>query len=759
MTLNGGAFASGTPVVTEGIYELAVSASDLAGNTASQLLSFVVDVTPPAISITGVADGQLVNTDLIAQIAIADVNLNASTTLLNGAPYVSGTPISSEGVYQLAVDANDLASNTSAREVQFEIDKTPPVIEITGVTGGEYRSGIVTPVIAATDINLETVTITLDGAPFVSGTPITADGVHTITVEAIDGAGNSTTASRTFTIDTLPPAIVINGVADGDNVNVDVIPGISITYINLASSSITLNGQPFVSGTPVSTEGNYELVVSADDLAGNQSSTTLNFIIDKTPPAIDIAGVTDGLLTNAIVTPVISVIDIHLATQSVTLNGSPFVSATPVTAEGEYQILVTAGDIAGNTSSAQLSFEIDTTPPAIDVSGIAEGDFYAGGVVPTVNVTDKNLTGSTVTLNGAPFVSGTEVSAEGEYVLAVEASDGAGNSSATEVNFVIDLTPPEIALTGIDEGVSSPAAVTIDAAFTDTWLATTELLLNGAPYVSGTAITDEGDYLVTAAATDLAGNETTASVGFNIDLTPPLVEITGVEDGAYYNTCRTPVVSVTDERLNTVDIQLDGAPYETPAEVCADGEHILTVVADDLAGNAVDVLLTFTIDTVAATITVTGVEDGGIYNSARIIDIDVVDDALDTVTITLDGAPFNSGGEVASEGNHVLEVEAVDLAGNTASTTITFTIDLTPPLTPIVTSPADFSVVEVSSVDITGTAEPESVVEISNAGVTSSAITGIDGNFFVPGVPLVEGLNVITLTAIDRRCCNTQYYL
>jgi hypothetical protein len=62
--------------------------------------------------------------------------------------------------------------------------------------------------------------------------------------------------------------------------------------ITFLEGTATLNTVPFTSGTTVSAEGTYELIVT--DLAGN--ITTIDFVIDKTDP--EVTGVEDGMYYN-----------------------------------------------------------------------------------------------------------------------------------------------------------------------------------------------------------------------------------------------------------------------------------------------------------------------------------------------------------------------------------------------------------------------------------------------------------------------------
>ena len=77
------------------------------------------------------------------------------------------------------------------------------------------------------------------------------------------------------------------------------------------------------------------------DLTYVKNGNPVSFTIDKTPPVITVTGVINGALTNATVTPVVTVSDAHPGTQMIIiLNGQPFSSGTAVSAEGSYTLVV-----------------------------------------------------------------------------------------------------------------------------------------------------------------------------------------------------------------------------------------------------------------------------------------------------------------------------------------------------------------------------------------------------------------------------------
>ncbi len=180
-----------------GDYIAALKASDT--KTVAQTWFRVVDLTPPVVTITGVVNNGCYNTPS-PDITITDCHLSSQGILLNGNPYVSGTPISTDGNDVLTATGSDLGGNVTTRAVHFTVDTVAPIITIMGVTNGATYTANVTPVITITDANLVSSTTTLDGIPYVSGTPITASGTHVLSVSASDCAGNQSSRSISFSI-------------------------------------------------------------------------------------------------------------------------------------------------------------------------------------------------------------------------------------------------------------------------------------------------------------------------------------------------------------------------------------------------------------------------------------------------------------------------------------------------------------------------------------------------------------------------------
>ena len=131
-----------------------------------------------------------------------------------------------------------------------------------------------------------------------------------------------------------------------------------------------------------------------------------------------------------------------------------------------------------------------TTAPVI--SNVTEGGMYNQAVTPRFN-------SGTALLNGAPFTSGTTVTADGDYTLAVTNSIG-----TTTIHFTVDNHPPIVA------GVTQNGVYTISPVITFNEGTAT---LSGFPFNSGDTVQTEGEHVLIV--TDRAGNTTTVRFSFH----------------------------------------------------------------------------------------------------------------------------------------------------------------------------------------------------------------------------------------------------
>jgi subtilase family serine protease/flagellar hook assembly protein FlgD/fibronectin type 3 domain-containing protein len=199
-TATPGTFESAALKLADGDYSLSLRARDSAGNLAqTSAQAFAVDSTAPVITISGVADGDLLNHAVTPQISVADAHPAALRITLNGQPFSSGTAISSGGDYTLRAEADDEAGNSAAEEISFTLDFVAPVVSVSTpvhgstVTVAEQVISGSTEALASVQIDAPGLVTTLkagaDGQ--FSSVPATLQpGLNTLRLRATDRAGN-----------------------------------------------------------------------------------------------------------------------------------------------------------------------------------------------------------------------------------------------------------------------------------------------------------------------------------------------------------------------------------------------------------------------------------------------------------------------------------------------------------------------------------------------------------------------------------------
>ncbi len=108
------------------------------------------------------------------------------------------------------------------------------------------------------------------------------DGEYTVRIKAVDKAGNSANYTYTYTLDTTPPRIKIEGVSNGATYNSTIFPQVTVMDIHLKEYSTLLNGKPY-NGEPIKFDGSYVLEVTASDEAGNSAHEKITFTLNGIP--------------------------------------------------------------------------------------------------------------------------------------------------------------------------------------------------------------------------------------------------------------------------------------------------------------------------------------------------------------------------------------------------------------------------------------------------------------------------------------------
>ncbi|HAB2447847.1 TPA_asm: Ig-like domain repeat protein, partial [Salmonella enterica subsp. diarizonae] len=716
--------------VPEGKHTLVVEAIDIAGNKATQALGFTIDTTLSVPTITldtandsGVAGDNITNektpgftingidADAIrvaVQVTHNGTNQEVELTQIGGQWHF--TPASNwvDGNYTLTVKVEDRAGNVSQSaplavtiDTQTEInnivlvnDTGMPDDNLTNALRPEFR------VTVPEDVNA--VRLSIDGGKTwvdakktsagvwdYSWTTDITEGVHTLTVEATDIAGNTATRTLDFTVDTTlsVPTITLDTANDsgvaGDNITNEKTPGFTINGIDTDASrvvvtvthdgksedvALTKNGGGWTF-TPDSawTDGRYTLTVTVEDDAGNiRHSAPLAVTVDtrtgiNSIELVNDSGVAGDNLTNEMrphfrvevpedVNAVRLSIDggktwMHASKSAAGVWDYSWLTDVP---EGTYTLTVEATDIAGNTATRTLDFTVDTTL-----------------LVPTITLDNADDTG--------------------------ERGDNLTNRP--QPNFILQHIDADVA--------SVVVSVTHDGT-TSVFDASQEA--GGGRFTPDRDWTD-GSYTLSVTVTDKAGNVSqstplTVTVDTHISIGKvELINDSGVVGDNMTNDIHPQFRVTVPEDVNSVRLSIDGGAtwvkatqgaagiwdYTWPDDV-KDGKYTLQVEATDKAGNTITRMLEFTIDTTLTTPTIaldhkddSGITGDNLTNAKKpgfiLGNIDV-DASRVVVQVTHDGkseevALTKSGGQWSftptapwGDGSYTLTVTVEDKAGN-----------------------------------------------------------------------------------------------
>ncbi|HEP0854380.1 TPA: Ig-like domain-containing protein [Enterobacter asburiae] len=389
--------AADAQALGDGTWTVNVSGKDAAGNTVSGSQTIGVDTTAPTLSVDTLAQDNIINAAEHSQPLTLTGKTNAEagqivTVTLNGKNY--NATVGSDGTWSVTLDVNDVQA--------------------------------------------------------------LSEGNHTLTVNVSDKAGNGSSVTADFTVDTAAPIVTIHTVAGDDILNISeqgqahIISGLASGAAAGDVVTVTLGGQTFTGvvladgswsvGVPASVlgalgEGNHTLSVSVTDAAGNTGSATHGITLSGHPPEFTIDAISQDNVLNAqeamqslSLTGTSNLPD--GSTVTVTLNNVSYQATVengiwavqvPVSdvlnlANTLYTVSVSGTDSVGNSGSAEANLLVDTVLPQVIINTFA-GDNLVNNAEAGV---DQTLSGR---VTGAAAGDTVSITAGGKSYTATVGSD------------------------------------------------------------------------------------------------------------------------------------------------------------------------------------------------------------------------------------------------------------------------------------------------------------------------------------------------
>ncbi|HEX4955081.1 MAG TPA: DNRLRE domain-containing protein [Thermoanaerobaculia bacterium] len=238
------------------------------------------------------------------------------------------------------------------------------------------------------------------------------------------------------------------------------------------------------------------------------------------------------------------------------------------------------------------------------------------------------------------------------------------------------------------------------------------------------------------------------------DNEPPTISaaITPAPNGAGWHNGPVTVTFTCDDQLSGI------ATCPAPVVVTTEGaDQVVTGTAIDREGNTASVSVTLDVDLTAPSVAIGSPADGSTVSDPQVsVTGQVLDPLSGLASATCNGLPLTlSGGGFScvvslAAGLNVIQIQALDVAGNTGSAQVTVTLaeggDTTPPVVAITAPPSGSFVLEARP-EIVLTLQDETALDRSTLGLTAngSALTatcvedGPDGARCSLGQDLAEG--------------------
>ncbi|MDV0594582.1 MULTISPECIES: Ig-like domain-containing protein [unclassified Enterobacter] len=741
-----GSWSVGVPAadvgaLTNGDQTLSATLTDKAGNSTTATHDFDVSLTAPVIAINILAGDDVINAaekgeDLLLSGTSNQPDGTTITVTLNGINYsaitdaggnwsvtVPAANVSAlgEASYVVTASVTDAAGNSASTGHRVLVDSALPqvtinpvatddVINAAEVASGQTLSGKVSGAAIG-----DTVTISVSGKTYtatvqddlswsvnVPSTVLTAIGNGDLTVSAsvTNGHGNTGTVERDITIDANLPGLRVDTVAGDDVINSIehaqnlIITGSSEGLATGAVLTVTVNGKTYaatvladgtwaaaIPAADVSalTAGTLTVTVEGHSAAGNPVSISHDVKVDLAAVAISI----DSIATDDVINAAEKGADLVLSgsttnveeNQTVTISfGGKSYTAT-VDADGNWTATVPSADLGslkdgdasvqvsvtnvnGNSASAGREYSVDATAPTVSIEIVSDNNIINAAEAQqdlAINGVTNAEAGQTVTvtLNGANYT--TTVQANGNWSVTVPSAD---LGAIADGNYTVSAA--------VSDKAGNPASadrdVLVDTTVPQLTINTVsdDDVINSAEHAQALIVTGSvtgaaaGD-VVTVTINNKSYTATIDAAG-NWSVGVPAADVTALAAGGYIITA-----ALTDKAGNS-----NSATHSVEVNLTAPALIIDTVSGDDVINSTEktqDLTLSGTASGLAAGAAVTVMLNGKAYSAM------VDSNGKWTTTV-----PANEVGQLG-EALYTVTASATDSVGNSTSTSHTVSVE------------------------------------------------------------------------------------
>lgn len=407
-----------------------------------------------------------------------------------------------------------------------------------------------------------------------------------VEVKLTDRAGNTTTKNISFSIDTTQPVIEVT-------YDKDVVPDAKYTnfFKDARTATVTIKERNF-----------------------NEEGVKYN--IEST----------DGVI------PVLSQWTKQDVEEGQNPDGTVYTATITYEADGDYTFKIECTDQAGNKAKSfePHTFTIDRTLPTVSVTydnmSALNGNYFRADRTATITIVEHNFDPARVQVDGKAADNGAAVAfpaisawtnngdvhtatihygADARYTFDIAFADMAGNSIAdyTPEEFYVDKTAPTLEIGGVADRSANNGTVAPFITFTDTnynpnAITYTLVGVNNGTVTYDSSLADVANgqtvtfadfervqqvddiYTLTATMTDMAGNETTASITFSANRFGSVYDLSAMQkqNGKYLQTEENIVFTeVNVDTLKSGETKIKLTKNGTPRDLVEGKDYTIAV--------------------------------------------------------------------------------------------------------------------------------------------------------------------------------------